>query len=68
MKRYFIVEEYFGIRVYDSKMKKEFYYDKNTAGQIKRMLDGEYKLINKSKENSISAPLKISMNLTKKCN
>ena len=68
MKRYFIVEEYFGIREYDSKMKKEFYYDKNTAGQIKRMLDGEYKLINKSKENSISAPLKISMNLTKKCN
>lgn len=68
MKRYFIVEEYFGIRVYDSKMKKEFYYDKNTAVQIKRMLDGEYKLISKSKENSISAPLKISMNLTKKCN
>lgn len=23
MKRYFIVEEYFGIRVYDSKMKKK---------------------------------------------
>ena len=68
MKRYFIVEEYFGIRVYDSKMKKEFYYDKNVAGQIKKMLDGEYKLISKSKENSISAPLKISMNLTKKCN
>ena len=68
MKRYFIVEEYFGIRVYDSKMKKEFYYDKNVAGQIKKMLDGEYKLISKSKENSISAPLKISMNLTEKCN
>ncbi len=68
MQRYFIVEEYFGIRVYDSKMKKEFYYDKNVANQIKKMLDGEYKLINNGRENSISAPLKISMNLTKKCN
>ncbi len=29
MKRYFIVEEYFGIRVYDSKLKKEYYFDKN---------------------------------------
>ena len=68
MKRYFIVNEYFGSRVYDSKNKKEYYYDKTTSEQIKKMLDGEYNLINQPRENEISAPLKISMNLTKKCN
>ncbi len=68
MKRYFIVNEYFGSRVYDSKNKKEYYYDKQASEQIKKMLDGEYKLIDQPRENQISAPLKISMNLTKKCN
>ena len=38
MKRYFIVNEYFGSRVYDSKNKKEYYYDKTTSEQIKKML------------------------------
>lgn len=68
MKRYFIVQEYFGIRVYDSKEKKEYYYDKEIENQIKDMLNDEYNYINQPKKSQISAPLKISMNLTKKCN
>ena len=32
------------------------------------MLEGQYILINNPQENVLSAPLKISMNLTKKCN
>ena len=68
MKRYFIVEEFFGIRVYDSKLKKEYYYDKHISESIKEMLDGDYHAINNVKKNALSAPLKISMNLTKKCN
>lgn len=68
MKRYTIVNEYFGIRVYDSKNKKEYYYDREIKDKIKNMLDGEYRLIDHPRKNEISAPLKISMNLTKKCN
>lgn len=69
MKRYFIVEEFFGIKVYDSKLKKEYYFDKNDAVNIKKMLSGEFNYINNNvKENQLSVPLKISMNMTKKCN
>ena len=68
MKRYFIVHEYFGIRVYDSVNKKEYFYDHENAKRIKNMLDGEYNEINQVKEGNFSAPLKISMNLTKRCN
>ena len=68
MKRYFIVDEYFGTRVYDSKLKKEFYFDSKMSKKIKELLSGEYNEINNKRENQISAPLKISMNLTKKCN
>lgn len=68
MKRYFVVEEFFGIRIYDAKLKKEFYYDEQTGDNVKKMLDEEYTLINNKKDDSFSSPLKISMNLTKKCN
>ena len=68
MKRFFIVDEFFGIRVYDSKLKKEYYYDKKAENQIKKMLEGDYELISQAREHDFSAPLKISMNLTKKCN
>lgn len=68
MKRYFLVNEYFGIRVYDSKLKKEYYFDDKIANQIKKMLEGDYNLIDQPREQEFSAPLKISMNLTKKCN
>ena len=68
MKRYYIVKEYFGIRVYDSKTKKEFYYNQDEVDNIMSMLDGDYNLIDKPRKNQISAPLKISMNITKKCN
>lgn len=68
MKRYFIVNEYFGIRVYDSKRKKEMYFNTKESKKIKELLNGDYNEIDNKKENQISAPLKISMNLTKKCN
>ena len=68
MKRYFIVEEYFGIRIYDSKLKKEYYFDKKLEEKIKTLLTGEYTLINHKKNNAFCSPIKISMNLTKKCN
>ena len=68
MKRYYIVKEYFGIRVYDSVTKKEFYYKNDESENIISMLEGEYNLIDKPRDNQISAPLKISMNITKKCN
>jgi len=68
MKRYYVVNEYFGIRVYDSKMKKEYYFNSKESKKITDLLDGEYNLIDNKKENQFSAPLKISMNLTKRCN
>lgn len=68
MKRYFIVNEYFGIRVYDSKLKQELYFNKNDSVRIKSLLTGNYNEINQPQINHMSAPLKISMNLTKKCN
>lgn len=68
MKRYYLVKEFFGIRVYDSKNKKEYYYPHEYENQIMKMLDNQYILIDNPKLNSLSAPLKISMNLTKKCN
>lgn len=68
MKRYFLVNEYFGIRVYDSKCKKEHYFDFKESEKIKDLLCGEYNEIDNKKENQFSAPLKISMNLTKRCN
>lgn len=68
MKRFYIVEEYFGIRVYDSQTKKEYYFDNENKEKIRSLLDGQYNLIDQKKENQLSAPLKISMNITKKCN
>lgn len=68
MKRYFIVEEFFGIRVYDSVLKKEYYFDSKEEDKIKNLLQNEYNYINNRMENHMSAPLKISMNITKKCN
>lgn len=68
MKRYFIVNEFFGIRVYDSKEKKELYYHCDESKNIKKELEGQYTYIDNKREKTFSAPLKISMNLTKKCN
>ncbi len=68
MKRYFLVNEYFGIRVYDSKYKKEYYFEFKDSKKIKDLLCGEYNEIDNKRENQFSAPLKISMNLTKRCN
>ena len=68
MKRYYIVKEFFGIRVYDSVTKKEFYYESGEENNIINMLEDNYYLIDQPKKNQISAPLKISMNITKKCN
>lgn len=68
MKRYFVVNEYFGIRVYDSKRKREYYFDSKESKKIKDLLCGEYNEIDNRREKQFSAPLKISMNLTKRCN
>jgi len=68
MKRFYIVEEYFGIRVYNPKSKKEYYFDNDNKDNVKNILDGQYILIDQKKENQLSAPLKISMNITKRCN
>ena len=38
MKRYFIADEYFGSRVYDSKNKAEEYYDIKETVETKRKL------------------------------
>lgn len=68
MKRYFIVNEFFGSRVYDSIEKKEKYYNTEETKLIKEKLKDQYNEIDNKLENSLSSPLKISMNLTKKCN
>lgn len=36
MKRYFVVNEFFGVRIYDSKYKKEYYYNNQVADLIKK--------------------------------
>lgn len=71
MKRYFIVNEFFGLRVYDSLMKSETYFDQKNSPQIKKLLMGEYTEISHDWQcngNFLGAPLKVSMNLTKRCN
>lgn len=68
MKRYFIVNEFFGSRVYDPLEKKEKYYNKEETVKIKETLYDDYIEIDNSSETNISSPLKISMNLTKSCN
>jgi radical SAM protein with 4Fe4S-binding SPASM domain len=68
MKRYFIVNEFFGSRVYDSAIKKERYYNEEDTIKIKKELEGNYVEISNNTDKSISAPLKISMNITKGCN
>lgn len=68
--RYFLFDEFFGLRVYDSYEKTEFYFDKNNSENIKNLLKGGSLLVEKNNniEQKLSAPLKISMNITKKCN
>ncbi len=68
MKRYFIVNEFFGSRVYDSVEKVEKYYNKAETKKIKKELEYNYTEINNGTSEGLSAPLKISMNLTKRCN
>jgi len=68
MKRYYIVNEYFGARIYDSLTKKEEYYTADETKKFKRKLNDEFIEINNMKENQLSSPLKISMNITKQCN
>ena len=68
MRRYFVVNEFFGKRVYDSLTKKEMYYYDNEFELVKEKIKDNYYYIDNKRENEFSAPLKISMNLTKKCN
>ncbi len=42
MKRYFIVNEYFGSRVYDSKNKTEEYYNSEDTEKIRNKLHGNF--------------------------
>ena len=69
MKRYIVCEEYFGGRVYDSVKMTEKYFDKQNYNKIVELLEDDYEVINhKWFDDTFSAPLKISMNITKKCN
>ncbi len=72
LKRYFIVNEFFGSRVYDSVEKTETFFDKDNTIKLKGLLKNNYTEINelpiKIMTESLSAPLKISMNITKSCN
>lgn len=67
--RYYIVKEFFGIRVFDSVEKTETYFDCANEEKVKKLLVNDYVYIDNFKgEKKITAPFKISMNLTKKCN
>ena len=69
MKRYIIVKEFFGVRVYDSVCKVEQYFDNSNSEKICKLLNGNASYINNCRrDGNLSAPLKISMNITKKCN
>ena len=70
MKRYIIVNEFFGLKLYDNIKKKEFYFSNNYKNIVKEILEGNYIEINNNRKDGygLSTPLKISMNITKKCN
>ncbi len=71
MERYYFVNEFFGMRVYDSKKKMELYFAHEMRANVKKLLEGDYveiESVNYTKERQLTAPLKISMNITKKCN
>jgi AdoMet-dependent heme synthase len=67
MNRYFIVNEFFGLRLYDSVEKSETYFSHEMANEVKEKLNGNYIEINHTNSH-LSVPLKISMNITKNCN
>jgi len=87
----FFVEEFFGSRIYNSKDKEEYFFDREDTLNIKKIFSGNCnddidlqesreKLIEKNlltldviyiknkKTVGLSAPLKISFNITEKCN
>lgn len=68
MNRYFIISEFFGFRLYDSVMKNEQYFPHEAAEEIKERIKNNYTIIDHDASSHLSAPLKISMNITKKCN
>lgn len=71
MSRYIVVNEFFGFRVYDTEAKRERYFSRDEKGKVKKLIENNYLEINKEKEllnRRLSSPLKISMNITKKCN
>lgn len=68
MSRYFVVNEFFGTRVYDSKLKTEKYYTKEDFVKLAIKKSDIINYIDNHKSESMSAPLKISLNITGKCN
>lgn len=71
MNRYIIVNEFFGIRIFDTLLKKQLYFSNEQKNSIMKLIDGDYEILNEKflpNGRQLSAPLKISMNITKSCN
>lgn len=71
MNRYIVVNEFFGIRVFDTELKNQLYFSNEQKSNIMKLIKGNYEILNEKfvpNGRRLSAPLKISMNITKGCN
>lgn len=69
MKRYFVVKEFFGARIYDSQSHVERFFTTPEVNKVVDLIQDDCNFVDNSRnDNRLSAPLKISMNITKKCN
>lgn len=62
----YLTEEFFGCRLYDSETMTENYYDKKQTKEVLKLPD--LAVIEHEPTADLSSPLKISFNITKKCN
>ncbi len=87
----FVVEEFFGSRIYNTKDQEEYFFDKEATTEIKKIFSGNYEntskvnevknglvrkglltsnivYIKNKKSSGLSSPLRVSLNITRKCN
>mgnify|MGYP001390814759 FL=1 len=65
----FFHEEFFGSRIYDAQTQEEHFFNKQDTAAIKRKLSTSDVVYIKNKTSgNLNAPLRISLNITRKCN
>lgn len=65
----FFQEEFFGSRIYNTQTQEQYFFDKQATAAIKKeLLTSDVVYIKNKKSDNLSAPLRVSLNITRKCN